>query len=959
MALDDVVARLVDLAGSPPAARLAIAQLQPEERLPVAEGLKRQTLFQVRRDAPRALAIADLILHIAASCDDPLVRALGLQTKAIALTLLEREYEQALELFRASEAIYAEHHDELAIAVGQVARVWALACLQRFDEAYAAGDWAERVLVEHQAHRTLAALSNNLAAIYGRRGQDAQALERIRKAEAAYRQLGEEGERRLSLAQMNRAIVLRNLGRFQESIAANQEALRTAIKFAQTANVARARQNLGITYFVLGRFSQAHALLQQARDAFLEDRRFRDAILVELFISDGMLHLRRYQAVLAKCRQVRQTFQGLGTRFEVAQAMLNQATALAGLQAYEQAHTVLNEARQIFLAEENGAWQAYTDLEEALLLYRQGRYEASDRLATGCSARLAALDLPLKQAQARLVAARAASALGQTQRALDLVTQALSVGQAKDVPTLAYQCHDLRARLALQAGDHGAALTAYEAAIRELERLQDQMMVEFRADFLADKEAVYAGAVDLCLQDRNPRLALDYAERAKSRALLSLLSHHVDLHIEARSPQDRPLVAQLLALRERRDRLHRRWVTGETPGSDAILQADQQAGQVSRQEARRDIVATEDEIHKLWHRLLVRNDAYARDASLWQVQTRLDQSALGPDTLLVEYFTLRSGLAAFLVSAEAVTAFRLPVSPQDILALRQRLRHNLNTLQQVPQLSPCLARKAQRVLLRLYQALIEPFADRLQPYRRLIVVPHGPLHYLPFHALYDGHDYLVHRYQMSYLPGSSFLGLTGSGTPAEMDALVMGHTRQGRLPRVLVEARAVADSLHSTPYLDQTATCVRFRAQAPRCRVIHVAAHGDFRPHNPLFSGLHLHDGILTTLDVFNLRLSASLVTLSACQTGRSVVGGGDELFGLMRAFLAAGAASLVLTLWPVEDETSTELMTTFYDLLSAGRSKVAALQQAQSRFLRDNGADSSHPYYWAPFFLVGDTGPV
>ena len=77
-------------------------------------------------------------------------------------------------------------------------------------------------------------------------------------------------------------------------------------------------------------------------------------------------------------------------------------------------------------------------------------------------------------------------------------------------------------------------------------------------------------------------------------------------------------------------------------------------------------------------------------------------------------------------------------------------------------------------------------------------------------------------------------------------------------------------------------------------RVLHLATHADFRPDNPLFSGLALADGWLTTLDIFNLRLDASLVTLSACQTGRSVIGGGDELLGLMRSFLAAGAASLV-----------------------------------------------------------------
>jgi CHAT domain-containing protein len=120
--------------------------------------------------------------------------------------------------------------------------------------------------------------------------------------------------------------------------------------------------------------------------------------------------------------------------------------------------------------------------------------------------------------------------------------------------------------------------------------------------------------------------------------------------------------------------------------------------------------------------------------------------------------------------------------------------------------------------------------------------------------------------------------------------------------------------------------------------------------------GLALADGWLTTLDIFNWRLQASLVTLSACQTGRSVVAGGDELLGLMRAFLAAGAASLVASLWAVEDRSTALLMENFYRQLAAGAGKGAALRAAQLSLL--DGA-YVHPYYWAPFFLVGDAGPL
>jgi CHAT domain-containing protein len=139
-----------------------------------------------------------------------------------------------------------------------------------------------------------------------------------------------------------------------------------------------------------------------------------------------------------------------------------------------------------------------------------------------------------------------------------------------------------------------------------------------------------------------------------------------------------------------------------------------------------------------------------------------------------------------------------------------------------------------------------------------------------------------------------------------------------------------------------------------------VAAHGDFNAANPLFSGLYLEDGLLTTLDIFNMHLDASLVTLSACETGRTVVSGGDELFGLTRAFMTAGAASLILTFWPVEDRSTTTVMKVFYDNLLAGQDKIAALQNAQLSLMASTGSEHSmHPYFWAPFFLIGDSGAL
>jgi CHAT domain-containing protein len=127
---------------------------------------------------------------------------------------------------------------------------------------------------------------------------------------------------------------------------------------------------------------------------------------------------------------------------------------------------------------------------------------------------------------------------------------------------------------------------------------------------------------------------------------------------------------------------------------------------------------------------------------------------------------------------------------------------------------------------------------------------------------------------------------------------------------------------------------------------------------NPNFSYVRLADGQLNAIDAFSLDLqNCELVTLSGCETGLALSGGGDEQLGLSRAFLAAGATSLVISLWPVEDNATNELMQRFYWHLLQGESKVQALRTAQCSFLYQTESTYAHPYFWAAFRLVGDVG--
>ena len=148
--------------------------------------------------------------------------------------------------------------------------------------------------------------------------------------------------------------------------------------------------------------------------------------------------------------------------------------------------------------------------------------------------------------------------------------------------------------------------------------------------------------------------------------------------------------------------------------------------------------------------------------------------------------------------------------------------------------------------------------------------------------------------------------------------------------------------------------------EASSSPIIHLATHGHSRLDAPNFSYVRLADGQLNAIDAISLDLKGcELVTLSGCETGLSLSGGGDEQLGLGRAFLAAGVPSLVMSLWPVEDNATNELMQLFYQYLLRGDTRVQALRAAQCNLLQGSTTAYTHPYFWAAFRLVGDIGPL
>jgi CHAT domain-containing protein len=247
--------------------------------------------------------------------------------------------------------------------------------------------------------------------------------------------------------------------------------------------------------------------------------------------------------------------------------------------------------------------------------------------------------------------------------------------------------------------------------------------------------------------------------------------------------------------------------------------------------------------------------------------------------------------------------------------------------------------------------LIAPLRPLLNHYKHLVFVPHGPLHFLPFHALRHSGKYLCDDFSISYAPSATIFALCQQKLPNPNSNSVVFGVADQNAPHIDAEVRAVANMLPGSHLLlGEQATSQALRERGPSMGLLHIATHGTYRQDNPMFSGIRLGDGYLYLYDLYQMRIPARLVTLSGCATGMNVVAEGDELLGLQRGLFCAGASTLLLSLWDVHDETTAELMSSFYSHLVQSNDVASSLQSA----MREIRTNHPHPYYWAPFLLTG-----
>jgi CHAT domain-containing protein/predicted negative regulator of RcsB-dependent stress response len=337
----------------------------------------------------------------------------------------------------------------------------------------------------------------------------------------------------------------------------------------------------------------------------------------------------------------------------------------------------------------------------------------------------------------------------------------------------------------------------------------------------------------------------------------------------------------------------------------------------------------------------------AGSATAAQVASQLPQGVV-----LVQYHILEERSIAWVVRREGVKTISLNVGRATLTERTGQFRESISIR----------GTDAGPLGDGLYRLLIEPL--RLAENEALVVIPHGPLHYLPFQALRGPRGYLIEERALSYAPSATVLRfLLSKDRGSRRSVLALGNPDVGSSSLALPGAEREVQQIkvlfpEAEVYVRKDATKERLLARAPQNNVVHVGAHAAVDEVDPLYSVIQLastgsQSGELEAHEVYEMDLSkVGLVTLSACETGLGKVSRGDEIWGFTRTFFAAGARGVVVSLWPVGDVSTSRLMEKFYAGLRAD-SAQQALRVAQLDILRS--AEYSHPFFWAAFNIEGD----
>jgi CHAT domain-containing protein len=496
-----------------------------------------------------------------------------------------------------------------------------------------------------------------------------------------------------------------------------------------------------------------------------------------------------------------------------------------------------------------------------------------------------------------------------------------------------------------------SAYTCYKDAIDRINEMRGNLTVEeFKSLFSNSKVEVYDHMIQLLLKNK---LTLKLSGSPDETALA--------YSEQSRSVKDSTLLEEEQQLRLRIQQINRELVS---------------APSASRRELQQLLAQTQLHYDQTAQRIKLNNPAYSTMINVEPVSPALVQQKMDKGTAIVEFWVGEEKVVAWIIRKDGIRSVTTNISAAELQREVKGLRNSITM-------------KAANVFKlasqRLYQKLVSPLTPHLSTVSNLIIVPHGPLHFVPFQALQTmSGKYMLENYVVTYAPSLSVLHycMTQKRTaPKKLLAGAIGNESLNgfdALPATAVEVSTLGSMYKdgdTDHVIGKSFTESYFKTNASGYSILHLATHGVFNFNQPLFSYLLMNpsdrdDGLLTIDEIFSLELNSDMVALSACETALGDLNRGDELVGLSRAFIYAGAPSVIVSLWKVDDVSTAWLMERFHKYLLEGKSLAQSLTFAQRDLLKlataknKNANDTalkvdpvqaSQPSNWAPFILIGD----
>ncbi len=555
-------------------------------------------------------------------------------------------------------------------------------------------------------------------------------------------------------------------------------------------------------------------------------------------------------------------------------------------------------------------------------------------------------------------------------RAQEMLEKSLQLAEEKNLRDRFHTVSASLGDLFFQTQRPAEAIPHYKRAIEVIESNRSLLeSAELRSSFFEDKQRIYSQMIAAQLRARNTLEAFNYTERARARAFLDVLGSKVQLARRGTLLEhERALQARISVLR-------------------AMLEGEEGVS-TQTPELRKELAEARQAYNDYLTKVRKENKEQASLLNVEPLTLKQVQELLDPDVTMLEYYVAQGSVWLWVVEKDRVRFVSISMARKDLVTKVTELR---DTVYQ-----PGEKERFNSFSQELHKVLIQPALPHIRG-KELIIVPHDVLHYLPFQALVSPQGkYLIQDYPVYYLSSASLMQFTKEKRRAMGErVLVLGNPDLGdpamNLRFAEREAREI-QALHpqSTLLLKRDATEDKAKGLSPQNDIIHSATHAELSEDDPLSSAILLakgdkEDGRLEVREIFGMDLKANLIVLSACETGLGKLSSGDELVGLTRAFIYAGTPSVVASLWNVEDSSTAALMASFYKNLKT-MTKVEALRQAQLQLIRGEArsdllarrgiggvgklgevpevkpvsseplsVSTSHPYFWAPFILVGD----